>query len=97
MVNYTNAEMADMHYVYGLADGNAEQARNLYNQRFPNRILPNRQTFSSIHRRLAESGTFRKGTSEGRPRTVRTPEIEEAVLYEIENILNLVPGRSLDI
>ncbi|EZA57139.1 hypothetical protein X777_01745, partial [Ooceraea biroi] len=26
MVNYTNAEMADMHFVYGLANGNARQA-----------------------------------------------------------------------
>ena len=34
MVNYSNAEMAEMHYVYGLADGNGEQARRIYHERY---------------------------------------------------------------
>lgn len=84
MVNYTNAEMAQMHYVYGLADGNATEARRIYQERYPNRALPDSRTFSNIHRRLGETGSFKKGTPEGTPRVVRTPEIEEAVLQEIE-------------
>lgn len=84
MVNYTNTEMAVMHYVYGLADGNATEARHIYQERYPNRALPDSRTFSNIHRRLSETGCFHKGNSEGRPRTVRTPEIEEAVLHEID-------------
>lgn len=84
MVNYTNAEMAAMHYVYGLADGNATEARRIYQERYPNRALPDSRTFSNIHRRLRETGSFKKGTSEGRPLSVRTLEIEEAVLQEIE-------------
>lgn len=84
MVNYSNAEMADMHYVYGLADGNAEEAKRIYHERYPNRNLPDSRTFSNIHRRLVETGSVRKGTSEGRPRNVRTPEIEDAVLHEVE-------------
>lgn len=84
MVNYTNPEMASMHYVYGLADGNATEARRIYQERYPNRVLPDSRTFSSIHRRLHETGSFDKGTSEGRPQTIRTPEIEDAVLHEIE-------------
>lgn len=32
---YKNAEMTDMHFMYGLADGNLLQARRLYIERFP--------------------------------------------------------------
>jgi len=84
MVNYSNAEMAEMHFVYGVADGNAELARRIYHERYPNRDLPDSRTFSNVHRRLVETGSVRKGTSEGRPQNVRTPEIEEAVLHEVE-------------
>ena len=52
MVNYSNAEMTAMHYLYGLADGNEKLARRIYQQRYPNRALPDSRTFSNIHRRL---------------------------------------------
>ena len=39
--NLTNEELADMHMVYGAAHGNAREAVRLYQQRFPNRYLPN--------------------------------------------------------
>lgn len=42
-----------------------------------------------FHGRYNESGGFPKGTSEGRSRTVKTPEIEEATLQE--------GGRSLEL
>ena len=82
MVNYSNAEMAQMHYVYSLADG--EQARRIYHQRYPNRALPDSRTLSNIHRRLVKTGTVRRITSEGRPLNVRIPKIEKAVLHEVE-------------
>lgn len=85
MANYTNSEMAEMHFIYGLANGNAREARRLYMERYPNRIIPDHRIFSNIHRRLVETGTFNKNSNDaGRPRTVRTPQIEEAVLNEIE-------------
>lgn len=80
-----NAYLADMHFVYGLADGNAREARRIYQERFPNRVLPAAATFTNVHRRLAETGSF-KGAHDvpGRPRTARTPELEEAVLNAVE-------------
>lgn len=84
MNRYTNAEMTDMHYIYGLADGNALEARRLYTERFPGRIAPDRKTFESIHRRLYETGTFRRNGGAGRPRTARTVDLEEDVLDMIE-------------
>lgn len=85
MVNYTNSELADIHYMYGLADGSARTARRLYQEKFPNRVTPDSRTFSNLHRRLAETGTF-KGNHQlkGAHRTTRTPEIEEAVLNSID-------------
>lgn len=76
--------MTDMHFVYGMANGNAKGARRLYQERYPNRVVPDSRTFTNIHLRLSESGCFKHNTSEGRPRSVRTPEVEEAVLQEVE-------------
>lgn len=85
MVHFTNFEFADMHYMYGLADGNALEARRLYEDRFPNRNIPDARTFSNIHRRLCEKGRFEPDNHlKGVQRTVRTPEIEVAVLNSIE-------------
>lgn len=89
---YTNGEMADMHLMYGLAHCNSREARRLYQEHFPRRQLPTHKMFSSIHRRLSETGTFKPGKvgRSGRPRTTCTAELEEGVLDEIENH----PGRS---
>jgi hypothetical protein len=32
---YSNQELADMHFMYGLADGNAVVAHHLYQERYP--------------------------------------------------------------
>lgn len=79
--DYTFPEMRDMHFVYGLADGNAAEARRLYAERYPNRVLPVARVFTNIHRRLGEMGQLgRYAADAGRGRNVRNPELEEAVL-----------------
>lgn len=49
-------------------------------------MIPNHLVSSNIQRRLVETGTLKKniGNGEGKPRTVRTPQIEEAILNKIE-------------
>lgn len=85
MVNFTNSELTDMHFTYGVADGNAYEARRIYQERYPNRVIPDPRTFSRIHRRLHETGTLKVDHhAKGVHQTVRTPELEEAVLREIE-------------
>lgn len=85
MVQFTNREMTDMHFYYGMAQGNAHAARRMYHQRFPQRIVPAINTFIRIHARLSETGSFKRSRVViGRPATVRTVQIEEAVLNEIE-------------
>ena len=74
-----------MHYMYGIADGNALEVRRLYEDRFSIRNIPNAQTFSSIHRRLCEKGSFQRNNHlKGVPRTVRIPDIEETILNSVD-------------
>lgn len=77
MVQSTNAGMADLHFVYGMA-------MRIYQERYSHRHGPNRQTFVKIHKRLCKSGTFNRQAS-GSPATLRTMEVEEAVLCEFEH------------
>lgn len=84
MNHYTNAEMTDMHFIYGLADGNSLQARRLYIERFPGRNVPDRKIFQNIHRRLHETGTLKRSGGPGRAMTIRTVQLEQNVLDMIE-------------
>ena len=62
---YTNAELADAHLMYGLADVNGAAAQRLYRERFPDRRCPDRKTYEAIDRRLREHGTLKPNTGEG--------------------------------
>ncbi|KYN11449.1 hypothetical protein ALC57_16398, partial [Trachymyrmex cornetzi] len=89
MPKFTNFEMADKHFAYGLANDNSRKARRIYAERYPQRNLPCHKTFANIHRYLRKKGSFVRNTIDlGKPMTVRTPVrfflLEEAVLNEIE-------------
>lgn len=94
---YSNQHVADIHFVYGLCNGNANRAVTEYARMFPNRPTPNSRTFVRIHLRIAEHG-IRKPANE-RLRLV-SPEEEEDILRlitqdprlsvkRISNMLNL--------
>jgi len=55
-MGYTFSEYADMHLMYGLASCNALEARRLYEERYPNRNVPNHKTFQRLDQRLRETG-----------------------------------------
>jgi hypothetical protein len=80
--DYTFAEMADIHFFYSRADGNAREARGLYQETFPNRRLPCSRTFSCIAR-LREGGTFIPVIEGGRPWTARTVQQQQRILAHI--------------
>ncbi|KAJ4443484.1 hypothetical protein ANN_05156 [Periplaneta americana] len=72
---YSNQELAEIHFMYGKADGNAALARRLYQERYPQRQCPVRKTFVRLHYRLCEYGKFNSpGLGRGRPRST-TPEV----------------------
>lgn len=86
-----------MHHVYGEAQGNGRETQRIYQEGYPQRKLPHHTTFASINRRLREycSLEINKSTV-GRPRSVRTPVLEEAVLdkYRTCSPATHVPPRS---
>lgn len=57
-MEYSNREKTDMHYCYGMAEGNSEEASRLYERIHPNARQPHPQIFARIHRQLSESGQF---------------------------------------
>ena len=83
MNEFCNAEMADMHYVYGAGDGNGQAAARMDLERFPNRRLPSHVLFGQCHRRLRESGALEVRSHIGQERTTRTPVVQETVLQEL--------------
>jgi hypothetical protein len=74
---YGNEEYADMHFMHGKANGNALEAARLCQEAFPHRRQPNSRTFTRVHQRLREQGSFTHGGRAGRP---KTPDVEERVL-----------------
>jgi hypothetical protein len=87
---YSNQELSDVHFVYGLAEVNAVVARRLYQEICPGRRCSDRKTFVSIHRRLCEHGNFAPlVANRGRPKST-TSEVE----VDIPDIVNKIPGNS---
>jgi hypothetical protein len=80
----TFAELRDMHYLYGVAEGNARKAERLYRERFPTRKHPSSKMFVSIQHRLGETGSLRPQNHAGCSRYARTVDTEEAVLHCIK-------------
>lgn len=85
MQRYTNGELADMHFVYGIAEGNGRAAERIYRERFPDRHQPHHSLFARVHRNLCNYGSLRSSrTSEGRPRSTCSVVMEESVLDAVE-------------
>jgi hypothetical protein len=79
---YGNEGYADMHFMYGKANGNALEAARLYQEALPLRRQPDSRTFTRVHQRLREYGSFAHGGRAGRPKSV-TPDVEERVLQRV--------------
>lgn len=91
---YTNGELTDMLLVSGYCQGNGRECVRIYGDRFPNRRLPNHQTFAAVERRLRETGRFAPATADyGRERMVRTPVVEEEILERVTEDAKLSTRR----
>ncbi|XP_035216814.1 uncharacterized protein LOC118190234 [Stegodyphus dumicola] len=81
---YTKAELADIHFMYGAAQGNGLAAQRVYREQFPARELPDSRTFERLHREISASGSFyasRRYTGVGRFR--RITAVEERILNTV--------------
>ncbi|XP_050311553.1 uncharacterized protein LOC126747097 [Anthonomus grandis grandis] len=78
-MEFTNQEYADIVFTYGRANGNGALARRLYQERYPDRRLPNFRVFQNTFRRLTEVGIGNnpaRGVNSGH----NNVEIEEQIL-----------------
>lgn len=90
MDRYTYREVADIHFVYGLCNGNANAAAREYARRYPNRITPQPRMFTRIHLRFGERGIQRAPNELYR---LVSPEDEEEVLQLVTNCPRLSTRR----
>lgn len=63
-VIYSNEEYADMIFVYGYCNGSTTASVREYQRRYPNRRLPDKQTFSRTFTTLRLTGAFPKPNCE---------------------------------
>ena len=83
---FTNAEYADMMYVYGFCDGSATAAVEEYRRRFPTRRIPDRRVFYKVFNTLRECGTLPSAhVSSERARKQNTEE-QENILDMVQRI-----------
>lgn len=93
MVNYSYSEMTDMHFVYGVANSNAKEARRIFQERYSKRVVQIVEHSQNFHLYLSESGCFKHNTSEERPRSIRILETDQPVLQEIKYLLRKDMGN----
>lgn len=78
---YTAREYAEMHFIYGLCDGNARQAARVYRERYPDRDrYPDHRIFLRVSNAYLEGRIPGSAIHEGRPRVVD----EHQILADVE-------------
>jgi hypothetical protein len=55
---YSTWEMADMHFMYGCAIGDSQEARRLYCEYYPQCRIPSHKLFPKLHQQLSKSGSL---------------------------------------
>jgi hypothetical protein len=77
---FTNLEKTDMVLIYSEAPGHSELARQIYGERFPQRILPNARTFANVVQHLRDFERFKMIKRDlGRQRKDRILVAEEEI------------------
>lgn len=79
---FSNIELADIHYVFGEARGCTTRAREIYYMRFPNRRLPDRKTFLCVDQWARDTGMLMKARSRGRSEI--DSDLEDRILNRIQ-------------
>jgi hypothetical protein len=57
-MTFTNLKKTDMVLINGEARGHSELARQIYSEKFPQRILPNVRTFVNVVQHLRDFARF---------------------------------------
>lgn len=98
---FTLNEYCDMYLVLGECGGNFRRAAATYAVRYQERIHPDKNVFQRLDQRMRETGRVDIiMETVGRPRTARTPQVEEAILQAVEENPNIGIrgiGRNLNV
>ncbi|GFW72541.1 DUF4817 domain-containing protein [Trichonephila clavipes] len=87
MKRLTNTELANMHLIHGLSEGNARAAERLYRERYPQRDVPDRRMFTNLHPYFCEKESLRDNRhTEGGPRVTRSASMEQNELDTVRQI-----------
>ena len=78
---FTDAEYADMIYVYGFCDGSATAAVEEYCRRFPMRRIPDRRVFYKVFNTLRECGMLPSAHVSSERARKQNMEEQENILY----------------
>nr|XP_022905033.1 uncharacterized protein LOC111417086 [Onthophagus taurus] len=79
---YPHEEYADMVFVYGYCNGSTTASVREYQRRYPNRRLPDNETFGRVFTTLRLRGAFAKSTCD---REIRRKNNAAEVLEAVEN------------
>lgn len=59
-INLNNAELAQMYFIYGLANGNVTETRSIYQERYSKRKIQSKGTFKRLPAELCEMCSLNK-------------------------------------
>ena len=77
---FTHEEYADMVYMYGYCNGNANAAVDEYRRRYPLHRTPNRAVFTNVFCAIRECGTLPSVHVSSERRSIQTVEKQEEIV-----------------
>ncbi|KAF2895396.1 hypothetical protein ILUMI_10779 [Ignelater luminosus] len=84
---FTNLKMRDMLCVYAQENYSCLAAARRYREMYPNRVHPNRQTFSNIFSRLGDTGQFKPKSDVQRPKILTVDQEDDILVNQFCLIL----------
>lgn len=81
---FTNEEQADIHFCYGVANGNSAEAAREYRRRFPNRRHPRPSVFVNMHRQFRTRGLRTRIVERGNENNIQQVRRNNEILREFD-------------
>ena len=83
-MSFSYEEYADMHFVYGVCNGNTNAAVEEYRLRYPRPRIPDRRVFTHVHQHLREKGAFSSVNRHAECQVQRSVEDDEHIIDMVQ-------------
>jgi len=90
---FSHVEYCDMHFVYGICNGNARAAVEEYQRRFPDRKIPSRGVFTRIRQTMRDTGCLPSVAVQSEREVLRTINTRENNLGMVQRSPRLSTRR----